>query len=688
MGKGALAFATGFGAGYLKQTQQNKLDAERQEDRDQIKRENADRQEERDRLKKERNELVEAGKTATVNENSAMVEGLSTKPVMYENADVASSDLRQDRRMRESAANPPAAAAPEQTYEQSFNQIAGGGAEVVTPADPTTERPVAGVALTGAAAPAASAAPLTTATQAAAPSMRKTLSVNGKEYADRESADAAAKTFNDGRGQRITQALYGQGEPGKAMQMDAATMELQDKKRNYAQKMLDEGAEQVATASRKGDADAVRIAANASGEYKIDGEIQVTPEMRTVPGLGDIPTFSYTFNAVGKDGKPRQMSFNSHDLSMQTLNFKEILKVTADGRAADDKSAYNAALAEARMKQAEASELRAGLYGGARGTAGGSRGSKADPLNEEINDSWKLVNEGATKLEAGQLVTGKRLTTELVINSRQTKNPIPPSLAAEVAFLVTSDPTLVQPSVNKDTGHINGIYSHPTLGEMVISRDLFSATNPKGQKTEIMKGVTDQYLATLPESDRQTMIAAANDPAKTKTLVDALYVQADQQIAARAKQFPQISAQDNKAWGDRYKDSIRQSLQRKINLVNRFGPQLKAEPTKKAETVANPAAAPASGAEAASPASFGIGSSPALRSRAPGMKDQNILSDAIPASTTGSSAPGVSPTRLGDDFESPGARAALTDRVRSQGVNGAPRLSDVELQRARQLGLI
>lgn len=226
MSKGAIAFAAGFGTGYLNQTRQDKLDAERKEDRDMRKQEFDAQQEERDRTKKNLAEMVAANKTATVNTDGAVVDNLSTKPVVYEDANVAASDLRQDQRLR-AAATPTQSAAPGADYEDQFNTIAQPSATASGTGQGTERMPVQNDPVAGQIPMAKdNAMPLSQAVSASqsaatAPAMRKAITVNGTEYTNPSDANAAAKSWNDGRAQRISNTLYSQGRPVEAMTMEA-----------------------------------------------------------------------------------------------------------------------------------------------------------------------------------------------------------------------------------------------------------------------------------------------------------------------------------------------------------------------------------------------------------------------------------------------------------------------------------
>ena len=106
MSKGLLAFAAGFGGGYLQQKRQDELDAERKEDRANRQQEFDARMDEVKQAKSLRLGLADATRPVAVNDNAAMLD-VSGKPTVYEDAGVASSDYRQARTMGLADVQPP-----------------------------------------------------------------------------------------------------------------------------------------------------------------------------------------------------------------------------------------------------------------------------------------------------------------------------------------------------------------------------------------------------------------------------------------------------------------------------------------------------------------------------------------------------------------------------------------------------
>lgn len=363
MGNGLAAFAAGFGTGYMNQTRQNKLDAERQEDRAMVKQDHEDKVKERDRVERDRNEMSDAGKFATVNQDAVTVDGLSTKPVLYESADVAASDTRQARMARDAA-------------KERYG---------VNPTDANTP-----VGSDPSASPDRPQIPETTTKQA--------ISVNGKQYGSTVEADLAAKTFNDGRTDRIANALYKQGRPDTAMGIQSSSMKLRDEQDAYGRRLQDEGVLDASKALRMGDGATMKAAFNKGGQYKIDGDPVVTPEVREIPGFGKVTTYNAKFMIAGPDGQPREMNVNSHDISMQTMSYEKqydaqlkAAKVQADGELGQAHIRYYDKAGSAMETKAAAATEKAGNAV--------DRMSEIDKatlldLNKDRRDLRKSINKG------------------------------------------------------------------------------------------------------------------------------------------------------------------------------------------------------------------------------------------------------------------------------------------------------
>lgn len=314
-----------------------------------------------------------------------------------------------------------------------------------------------------------------------------------------------------------------------------------------------------------------------------------------------------------------------------------------------------------------------GLFKGA-GRLGVGAGSEAE--SKALNTAVDRANSGDVKLKDGQLMTLSRLTSQLYINSGRKMDP---NLAAEVAHMVAVNPQLAQPQVDPETGNINNVYQHPTLGPMIIDPGIATARRPGTLKPEGLKAVTKQYVDSLPKEEGQSLVGAAFDQAKVKPIIADLYGKVDAAAVEHFKANPRLTEAEQKQWTASYKKLVQESLQKKLDLISLNHPKPKVDPpggTGNTFSVANLLGG------------FGVGNSPAMRTRAPGMQGPAVdVGAGVKFLTSPSEEPSASPTSMGDDFESPGARAALSARV-EQAAAGAAALTSVEAMRARQLGLI
>lgn len=154
------------------------------------------------------------------------------------------------------------------------------------------------------------------------------------------------------------------------------------------------------------------------------------------------------------------------------------------------------------------------IYG--KGTSAGassSKGSKPqDPL-KAADDAWEFSStKGEVKLQPNQLATGLRMTRAMAGEG------VDPTLAAEVAMEVATDPTKARLELNTDTGTVDLIYRNPRVnGGRAIPvsknagtvKELESSTEggAKAIKTQVQNMVGQVYGQ---NADR--MIAIAADP--------------------------------------------------------------------------------------------------------------------------------------------------------------------------------
>ena len=272
MGKGALAFIAGLGTGYLNQRNREEEKA-RQDKFDQIALDRAeDEKSERDRKKKILADVASAAQDGSAVE----IQDKSIQP---------------------------------QQSVIGANGIAGAGGSQNQDATSTTPIAAQGI-------------------------LKSTWQVGGKSFSDADSANKAVQEYNapEARNARIAQVYRANGDHATALELEAkakqaSLVDFQTKveQRKYARSLQQEGVFDAAAALRRGDAESIKKAFNESGQHKIEGDVVVSPVERDIPGVGKKTTYQATFNVIGPDGKPKQVSYNSHDLSMQLMPAEKAL---------------------------------------------------------------------------------------------------------------------------------------------------------------------------------------------------------------------------------------------------------------------------------------------------------------------------------------------------------------------------
>lgn len=158
--------------------------------------------------------------------------------------------------------------------------------------------------------------------------------------------DINAMNTPEAKSKRVIAALSGI-DPLKAMdaqntvtQRERETVKFTQEQKAYAKKLADEGVFDALKAMRMGNGAAVAEAFNRSGEHKIVGEVTMTPEQRNVKGLGDINTYTATFNVQMPDGSTKAVKYNSHDLGMGLMGYEKNLDVLLKGKESEDQASY------------------------------------------------------------------------------------------------------------------------------------------------------------------------------------------------------------------------------------------------------------------------------------------------------------------------------------------------------------
>lgn len=229
--------------------------------------------------------------------------------------------------------------------------------------------------------------------------------VNGQGYDAQAPALAAAKAYDSPQALAARQAaaLNQVGQPAQALQLQNSQADLDTKHAERVRKVREENIVDALQALRRGDGKSMVAAFNKSGDYKIDGDAMLTPEVREIPGVGKVTTHNATFNVVGPDGKAVPMTVNSHDLSMQYMPYEKALsqqlaqvKGAAEVGELNAKAGYYNSFANQKDAQA-------------KGAGASDKPLKLDEddkivfndANTRVRESEKMLNEAYQKLMSG-----------------------------------------------------------------------------------------------------------------------------------------------------------------------------------------------------------------------------------------------------------------------------------------------
>ena len=205
------------------------------------------------------------------------------------------------------------------------------------------------------------------------------------------------------------------------LQGKKAQMDMDELMRTRRKSIETEGLINTARASRTGDVKAVTEAFNATGDWKVDGELKVTPEKKKAPWGGpDLDTFTYTGTIKGPDGATKQVRLNSLEAMTQLMPFKDMFEVEAKHGAAQNEHANRVSLEGVRHGY-DMKEIAA-RGGQDRATADHKRRTGADktPLTREERMRFTtLFTESGRRMSDAQ----KALNTLVTQSGRRANTP-------------------------------------------------------------------------------------------------------------------------------------------------------------------------------------------------------------------------------------------------------------------------
>lgn len=308
--------------------------------------------------------------------------------------------------------------------------------------------------------------------------------------------------------------------------------------------------------------------------------------------------------------------------------------------------------------------IRPSASGGAGGS-GGSRGNKApETLSQQVVAAISAASkdaDGAMRLSPQQLVQANAYGDMIANNNPAITVPI----AADVAMKVSQDPSLIKPGIS-DSGVIGGVYQLQNGVDVLVSKLDPSRLPPE----------TRQALAV--KAQERLLSASKNDPEAAKLML--LHAHGDKVAYQQMKDVFVPAAIDRIQRDPRYKDLSRE--QATDAAIRMFDMEMEKN-RGLLESVRQLVPAPKREAPKFQPSA-----QPPQRPSQP----QAATRSQPPAQPARQSTPAAgvdlskSPTSMGMAYDTPEAKAALTERLRQASSGGAP-LTRVELLRARQLGL-
>jgi hypothetical protein len=198
------------------------------------------------------------------------------------------------------------------------------------------------------------------------------------------------------------------------------------------------------------------------------------------------------------------------------------------------------------------------------GKSGGSGGTTKD--DEPLGKVLKFIAENSTfkDMQPTQAARVQTLARQFLA-----ENPgVDPAVAADVAVGSVVDPTQVKLKFDPKSGQVVDAVEFRGGNYILERRGTPSA--PRGVKPEQLRPIADEYLASLPKSDRSTLVAAAFSPEARRDLNTTLAagVRTPERVAAfKAKTGREPAEADFQAASKAAIDAAEPAL----NLISLYG---------------------------------------------------------------------------------------------------------------------
>ena len=296
-------------------------------------------------------------------------------------------------------------------------------------------------------------------------------------------------------------AAGGNAGAATALDREQKTVTFEQQQQDRVKLLQKENIFEVEDAMRRGDAAGVKERMNRSGDHKIIGDVTVTPEKRTIPNLGDIDTFTYTFDLQYPDGTVKRETRNSFDVSTQIMPYAKRIEAMRS----DKKDAADIANKEAQTEEhkAKANYLNGGGAAGAK-AATGQVVDKPYKMDEDdkmrvkeaatsVRDAEKMVNDALKGALPGDDVNKspafihaqgvlKQAKRSQFVTQIQTGMVTPEMLAAK-ALGVAGNKADVMKSLNELANDVGAEYADKVAHEIYISDKWKSMETPRAPAT-------------------------------------------------------------------------------------------------------------------------------------------------------------------------------------------------------------
>ena len=286
-------------------------------------------------------------------------------------------------------------------------------------------------------------------------------------------------------------AAGGNAGAATALDREQKTVTFEQQQQDRVKLLQKENIFEVEDAMRRGDAAGVKERMNRSGDHKIIGDVTVTPEKRTIQGLGDIDTFTYTFDLQYPDGTVKRETRNSFDVSTQIMPYAKRIEAMRS----DKKDAADIANKEA---QTEEHRAKANYFNG-----GGAAGAKADgPLKMDEDDKMR-VKEAATSVRDAE-----KMVNEALRGAQPGDDP------TKLPAYAHAQGVLKKAKLNQFSTHIQTGLVTP---EAMVD-EIFAGASKKGAQgdQDVMKSLSE--LASVNSAFSETVASLVKSDPRWKTI--------------------------------------------------------------------------------------------------------------------------------------------------------------------------